>query len=112
VILLASVSTPGSPNFSWVPVVRALSAGKLSSFRECVQKSGAQIHLLSPGFRALSGGWLSSGVEGTQGSEYQLCLLAKNEGPKGTLSKKLCCFCCSHAVLCILVSVILRYCVY
>lgn len=47
VILLASVSTPGSPTLSWVPVVRALSAGKLSACMEGIQKSGTQIHLLA-----------------------------------------------------------------
>ena len=45
--LLASVSAPGSPTLSKVPVVRALSAGKLSSPREGAQRSGAQIHLLA-----------------------------------------------------------------
>jgi hypothetical protein len=54
VLLLASVSTPGSPTLSWVPVVRALSAGKLSCCREGAQRSGSQ-----------------------------LCLLAEDEGPKG-----------------------------
>ena len=47
VILLASVSTPGSPTLSWDPVVRALSAGKLSSVREGMQRSGSQLCLLS-----------------------------------------------------------------
>jgi hypothetical protein len=50
---VTSVSTPGSPTLSWVPVVRALSAGNLSSGREDTQRSGAQ-----------------------------LCLLAEDEGPK------------------------------
>jgi hypothetical protein len=54
VILLASVSTPESPTLSSIPVVKALSAGKLSSGREGEQKSGSQ-----------------------------LCLLAEDEGPKG-----------------------------
>jgi hypothetical protein len=45
-ILLAAVSTPGSPTLSWIPVVRALSAGKLSSCREVAQSSGAQLSLL------------------------------------------------------------------
>jgi hypothetical protein len=53
-ILLASVSTPRSPTLSWVPVFRALSAGKLSSCRGGAQRSGAQI-----------------------------CLLDEDEGPKG-----------------------------
>jgi hypothetical protein len=47
------------------------------------QKSGAQIHLLSPGIRALRGGRLSSDREGAQGSGSQLCLLAEDEGHKG-----------------------------
>ena len=64
-------------------MVRALSAGKLSSCREGAQKSGAQIHLLSPGVRALPGGWYSSGREGAQGSGSQCCLLSEDEGPKG-----------------------------
>jgi hypothetical protein len=55
VILLASVSTSGNPTLSWVPVVSTLSAGKLSSCREDAQRSGAQ-----------------------------LCLLAEDEGPKGS----------------------------
>jgi hypothetical protein len=54
VILLASVSTHGSPTLSSVPVVRALSSGKLFSGREGAQKSGSQG-----------------------------CLLAEDEGPKG-----------------------------
>jgi hypothetical protein len=41
VILLAFVSTPGSPTLSWVPVVRALSAGKFSSGMEDTERSGA-----------------------------------------------------------------------
>jgi hypothetical protein len=79
VILLASVSTPGSPPLSWVPVVRALSSGMLSSCREGAQKSGAYTHLLSPGVRVLHGCWLSSCREGAQ-----LCLLAEDEGLKGS----------------------------
>jgi hypothetical protein len=47
VILLAPVSTPGRPTLSWVPVVTALSAGKLSSCREVAQRSGAQLCLLA-----------------------------------------------------------------
>jgi hypothetical protein len=54
VILLASVSTPENPTLSGVPVVRALSAGKLSSFRADIQQSGALIHLLHSGVRTLS----------------------------------------------------------
>jgi hypothetical protein len=68
-------------------VVRALSAGKLSFCRAGVQKSGALIHLLSPGVRALPVGRLSSGKEGTQGSGSQLNLLAEDEGPKGPCPK-------------------------
>ena len=64
-------------------MVRALSAGKLSSCREGAQKSGAQIHLLIPGVRALPGGQLFSGREVVQGSGSQLCLLAEDEGLKG-----------------------------
>ena len=64
-------------------MVRALSAGKLSSCRAGVQKSGVLIHLLSPGVRALSVGQLSSGQEGAQGSGSQVCLLAKDEGLMG-----------------------------
>jgi hypothetical protein len=72
VILLASVSTPGSPTVSWVPVV---SAGKLSPCREGAQRSGAHIHFL-----------------------------AEEEGQKGPLFKKLCCFCGPCALLYGLVS--------
>ena len=71
-------------------MVRALSAGKLSSCREVVQKSGAQIYLLIPGVRAFPGGLLSSGKEGeTQGSGSQLLLLAEDEGPNGSCPKSL-----------------------
>jgi hypothetical protein len=65
-------------------VVRALSAGKLSSCREGVQKFGALIHFLSPGVRDLLQGRLSSGKEGALGSGSELCLLAEDEGPKGS----------------------------
>ena len=64
-------------------MVRALSAGKLSSCRAGVQQSGALIHLLSSGVRTLPVGQLSSGKEGAQGSGSQLCLLAEDEGLKG-----------------------------
>ena len=64
-------------------MVKALSAGKLSSCRAGVQKSGTLTHLLSPGVRALPVGQLSSGKEGAQGFGFQLCLLAEDEGPKG-----------------------------
>jgi hypothetical protein len=83
VILLASVSTPGSPTLTWVPVVRVLSSGKLSSCRAGVQKSGVLIHLLSPGVWALPVGQLSSGKEGAQDSGSKLCLLAEDESLKG-----------------------------
>ena len=85
VILLASVSTPGRPTLSCFQVVRALSTGKFSFCREGAQKSGAQIHLMSPGVRVPppSPGQLSSGREGSQGSASQLCLLPEDEGPKG-----------------------------
>ena len=64
-------------------MVRALSAGKLSSCRAGVQKSGALIHLLSPGVRALPVGRISSDKEGAQGSGPQLLLLAEDEGLTG-----------------------------
>ena len=64
-------------------MVRALSAGKLSSCRAGVQKSGALIHLLRPGVRALPEGQLSSGKECAQASGSQLHLLAEDEGPMG-----------------------------
>jgi hypothetical protein len=80
---LASVSTPGRPTLSDVSVVRTFSAGKLSSCRAGVQKSGAQLHLLITGVRALPGGWLSSGRDGVQGSGSQLCLLTEDDGLKG-----------------------------
>ena len=64
-------------------MVRALSAGKLSSCRVGVQKSRSLIHFLSPGVTALTGGQLSSGKEGALGSRSQLCLLSEDEGPKG-----------------------------
>jgi hypothetical protein len=70
VILLASVSTPGSATLSWVSVVRLLSAGKLSSCREGAQMSGAQI-----------------------------CFLVNMKTLKGGLSHKLCCFCHPLALL-------------
>ena len=66
-----------------VPPVILLSAGKLSSYRAGVQKSGALIHLLSLGVRAFPVGQLSSGKEGAQRSGFQLCLLAEDEGLKG-----------------------------
>jgi hypothetical protein len=47
VIQLASVSIPRSPTLSWVPVVKALSANKLSSCTEGAQRSGAQLCLLA-----------------------------------------------------------------
>ena len=65
-------------------MVRALSAGKLSSYRAGVQKSGALIHLLSPGVRAIPVGLFSSGKQGAQGSGSQLCLLAEDEGQTGS----------------------------
>jgi hypothetical protein len=64
-------------------VVRALSAGKLSSCRAGVQQPGTLIHLLSSGVRTLPVGLLSSCKEGAQGSGLQLCLLAEDEGPRG-----------------------------
>ena len=74
-ILLASVSRPGSLILSRVSVVRVLSAGKLSPCRE-----GAQI------------------------SGLQTCLLAEDEGPVQGLSQKLCYLCSLHAHLHRLVS--------
>ena len=47
VILLASISRPGRQALSWVSVVRALSAGRLSSYREGAQISGVWISLLA-----------------------------------------------------------------
>jgi hypothetical protein len=70
VILLASISRSGRLALSWVSVVRALSAGKLSSCREGVQISGV---------------WT--------------CLLAEYEGPKQGLSKNLCSFCIPYSHL-------------
>ena len=64
-------------------MVRALSAGMLSSCRAVVQKSGALIHLLSREVRALPVGPVSSGKEGAQGSESQLHLLAEDEDLRG-----------------------------
>ena len=66
-ILLASVSCPGSPTLTWVTVVRALSAFKLSLCRAGVQKSGAPIYFLSP---VMPGFWVwygSCGVESPLG---------------------------------------------
>jgi hypothetical protein len=75
VILLVSVSTPRSPTLSLVPVVRVVSAGKLSSCGEHTQSFGDLL-------------WL----------------LAEDKGPKGTLTQKLCLFCHPCALLCRLVS--------
>jgi hypothetical protein len=47
VILFASVSRPGSLALSRVSLVRVLSAGKLSSFREGAQISGFQNFFLT-----------------------------------------------------------------
>jgi hypothetical protein len=60
VILLFSTSSPGRLALSWVSVVRALSAGRLSSFRVGAQRSGVQT-----------------------------CLLEEDEGPKQDLSQEL-----------------------
>jgi hypothetical protein len=85
VILLVSVSTPRSPTLPWIPVVSALSAGKLSASSPLqtglweTWDSGWCSHL-SPGVRALPGGWLSSGREGVQKTGSQLYLLAEDEG--------------------------------
>ena len=49
VILLASVSSPGSPFLSWVSGVRVLSAGKLYFCREGAQRSGVQTCLQAEG---------------------------------------------------------------
>ena len=54
--------------------------------------------------RVLSAGKLFSCREGAQRSGAQLCLWAKDEGPKGALFQKLCYFCSLHALLCRLVS--------
>jgi hypothetical protein len=45
--MLASISRPGRLALSLVSVVRLLSAGKLSSFREGAQLSGVQTCLLA-----------------------------------------------------------------
>jgi hypothetical protein len=74
-IPLAFISRPGRLGLSLVSVVRALSAGKLSSFREGGQLSGVRT-----------------------------CLLADDEGPKQGLSQNLCSFCSPHSHLCRLVS--------
>ena len=74
-ILLASISRPGRLALSWVSVVRALSAGKLSSCRE-----GAQI----------------SGI--------QTCLLAEDEGPETGPVPDAVSFCSPHSHLRRLVS--------
>ena len=74
-ILLASVSSPGSSALSWISVVRVLSAGKLSSCREGEQRFG-----------------------------IQNCLLDEDEGMKPHLSQKMCCLCSLHAHLHRLVS--------
>ena len=44
----------------------------------------------TPMVRAFHGSQHSSGGESAQRSGSQICFLAKNEGPKGTLSQKLC----------------------
>ena len=72
-----------SPTLTWVPVVRVLSAGKLSSCRAGVQKCGALIHILTSGVRVIHVGQLSSGKEYAQGSGSQLSLLAEDQGPMG-----------------------------
>jgi hypothetical protein len=47
VILLVSISRPGRLDLSWVSVVRAVSAGKLSFCREGAQISGVRTCLLA-----------------------------------------------------------------
>ena len=81
-ILLASVSTPENPTLTRVPVSDYLCRQVLH-LQAGVQKSGALIHLLSPGVRALPVGRLSSGKEGAQGSGSDLHLVAEDEGLKG-----------------------------
>ena len=54
--------------------------------------------------RALSAGKLSSYREGAHISGSQTSLLAEDEGPKQDLSQKLCCFCSPHSHLCRLLS--------
>ena len=54
--------------------------------------------------RALSAGKLSSYREGAQISGIQTCLLAEDEGLKQGLSQKLCSFCSQHSHLHSLVS--------
>ena len=70
VILLASTSRPGRLALFSVSVIRALSAGKLSSYREGAQISGVGISLL-----------------------------AEDDGPIQDLSQKLCCFGLSRKLL-------------
>jgi hypothetical protein len=54
--------------------------------------------------RALSAGRLSSFKEGVQISGIQTCLLAEDEGLKQDLSQKLLAFCSPHSPLCRLIS--------
>jgi hypothetical protein len=54
--------------------------------------------------RAHSAGKVSSCREGAQISGVQTCLLAEDEGLKQGLSQKMCCLCCLHAHLHRLVS--------
>ena len=56
--------------------------------------------------RALSAGKLSSCREGGQISGIQTCLLAEDEGPKQGLSQNLCSFCNPHSHLCRVVSAV------
>jgi hypothetical protein len=95
VILLASVSTPGSRILSWGAVVKALSAGKFSSFSAGVQQSGALIYFWdqnSPCRPTLLWQGLCPRV--------WVSTLPPSWGwrPKGTLTKKLCCFYCPYAL--------------
>jgi hypothetical protein len=59
-------------------VVRAVSAGKLSS---CTEVWSSDLPP-RPRVRALPGGWLSSGGQGAQGSGSQNHLLTEDEGPE------------------------------
>jgi hypothetical protein len=91
-ILLASVSTPGSSTLSWVPVVRALSAGKLSPFHgrcPAVWSSDPPPELRrwnSPCGPTILWQGMCPGV--------WVSALPPGWGwtPDGTLTKKLCCF--------------------
>ena len=68
------------------------------------QQTWEKSFLLSPSVRVLSAGKLSSCREGVQRSGIQTCLLAEDEDPKQGLSQKMCCLCSLHTHLYRLVS--------